>query len=511
MILKALRIRSTSGISRTIRHLQNGDDNELVSFLHGTPNDIRDMHRDAIVRGSTYSVRHWIIAPHELMDRAQLQQLIGMVAKNFAFDADRAVVVEHRKPRSVADAVDVHWHMLVGEVNPATGHVLRSSFDRVIHELIARVSEYTFGHRFVLGKHTQAVIKGLRRRKLACIADSLEKALLAGKAVPAEAFTHAQHQEKKRLGLDLPAVRQTIKEAASHATSRNDLTNRLSEMGLEVREGDKPGTWLIVHAADGILVGALHRLASKRRSEINILMERNEPAIPQATPPISATAPKGVEHVETSEREPHQRAQDVKPYVSSVAADLATIVQELDRMEQAAQHILHLPVPQFRSTRGMRNASQAVRAAKSQLSAAADKRWDIQERLWKAPRVRWWSYLVGTGVLRHRQIQDLETALAKAIAEQRVRELALSACQSRETQEEKKARDEHVANLKNVTQQHRSAQETLRLVEAANVLLSEKPNLARGGIEHLLAQAKILIRVRSGTDNIPEKSAAFTM
>ncbi|KJS08567.1 MAG: hypothetical protein VR78_17855 [Hoeflea sp. BRH_c9] len=287
VIIKSLRIRSKSGISRIIRHLQNGDENEQVAFLRGTPADIRDMQRDAMARSTTYSVRHWIIAPHEATTRPQIRYVLMMLAKEFGFDADRAVVVEHCKKRATADAADVHWHVLVGEIDPATGRVLRTSFDRIIHELVARVSEYKFGHAFVQGKHTKTVIRGLRKRKLGCIADRLETLVGTETTVPLEAFTHAQHQEKKRLGLDLPALRQAVKTATDTATSRADLVEKLAASGMTVMVGEKPNTW-IVRDDQNNLIGALHRLASKRKSEINQLLTET-PAVeaePITAPPL---------------------------------------------------------------------------------------------------------------------------------------------------------------------------------------------------------------------------------
>jgi hypothetical protein len=211
MIIKGIRLRSSSSIGRTIRHLENGDESEAVDYVAGTAADIRDMHRDAVSIGSRYAVRHWIIAPHESTTRQQMTKVIGAIAKEFAFDPVRAVIVEHQKKRSTNDAVDVHWHVLVGEVDPATGRILATSYDRIRHELIARMAEFAFGHTFVPGKHTEAVVKGLRKRGLNCVADRVEEFIAPAQTVAAEAFTHARHQECKRLGLDLPALKQAIK------------------------------------------------------------------------------------------------------------------------------------------------------------------------------------------------------------------------------------------------------------------------------------------------------------
>lgn len=85
MIIKAIRFRTTSSVKRLINHLRNGDDNDVVEFLNGTATDVADMHQDALTKRSTYSIRHWIIAPHEATSRTQMREVLGMIAGEFGF------------------------------------------------------------------------------------------------------------------------------------------------------------------------------------------------------------------------------------------------------------------------------------------------------------------------------------------------------------------------------------------------------------------------------------------
>jgi hypothetical protein len=483
VIIKSLRIRSKSGISRIILHLKNGNENEEVAFLRGTPADIRDMQHDAMTRSTTYSVRHWIIAPHEATTRPQMRHVLVMLAKEFGFDAGRAVVVEHCKKRATADASDVHWHVLVGEIDPATGRILRTSFDRIIHELVARMSEYSFGHAFVQGKHTKTVIKGLRKRNLGCIADSLETFVGTETTIPMEAFTHAQHQEKKRLGLDLPALRQAVKNAVSSAKSRTDLTEKLQASDMTLMSGDKPNTW-IVCGSNGVLVGALHRLAGWRKSEVNSLLAEVETI---RTAPFVKAADRQTKTLDVPGLTLSTSAEGHAVTASSIESMVAS---EIKTMEMAAHRDLEQAMPMFIQTSSLKSAKTEVRATTEKLAAASTDKWRIQEQLWKAPQARWWTYIMGLSARRQRQIQELETALQSADARLHSSRIALSAAEAREVREERLAIQQHHARIKEIAASHKAAHHTLRLVAAAAVIMEEKKDPTRIETDVILTEAR---------------------
>lgn len=460
MIIKGIRLRTASGITRTVQHIQNGAENESVVFLRGSSTDIRDMHHDAVANDSRYSVRHWIVAPHEETTRSQMKQVLGLLAQEFAFDPHRATVVEHRKRRATTDATDVHWHVLVGEVDPASGRILRNSFDRIKHELIARISEFTFGHRFVLGKHTKTVLKGLRARKLDSIAEILEATLKHSSAPAAEAFSHSQHQEMKRHGVDLPAIRRFIKNAFQDPTSEIDLRQKLSLIGLELRAGDKLGTWIVVRTEDDLLVGALHRLAGKRRSEVNILMAQAD---------------------RSAEKKPS------KPYMEEIQS-------ELDGIEQSALQALNKTIPDFGPTPAMRAATRALRTANQEFEAAQSHYFDLQSQLSAAPPVRWWCHLVGSAQRRARHRQRIEAELARIEDELPLKQLAISSAHLKEIRAARSAKDDYIFLVRTETEKHKSAQRSLRIVEEARAILLDRPDMASGGINSVISCAEERVR-----------------
>lgn len=490
MIIKGIRLRSSSNISRTIRHLENGNENDAVDFVAGTPADIRDMHRDAVSIGSRYAVRHWIIAPHESTTRQQMKEMVEAIAKEFVFDPARAVIVEHRKRRSTADAADIHWHILVGEVDPATGRILATSYDRIRHELIARMAEFAFGHAFVPGKHTQAVVKGLRKRGLHCVADRVEEFIAPSHAIPAEAFTHARHQECKRLGLDLPALKQAIKRSVDGAHCQEDIVTALAAVGLEAKAGDKPGIWIAVDAENGVLLGALHRLAGVQKSAINGLMLTNAPRKSREKQDAAHAVSPG-QNMPPSDRQ-------LAASESDAVGSRMRISERLADLENTALKELERAIPDFQPTAAMQKAREAARIASDDLSQAVMRRSDFHIQIAKIPPARWWSRLTGAAERRRKKIAELELALEDIDTEIRRKEMAMTISRRKEVREEKAAKEMHATAVADIAQRQKNARNLLAVLEQAKIILEKRPEASTKGLDFVLSAANARLR-RSNT------------
>lgn len=488
MIIKGIRLRSSSSISRTIRHLENGNENDAVDYVAGTAADIRDMHRDAVSIGSRYAVRHWIIAPHQSMTRAQMTKMVGAIAKEFAFDPARAVIVEHRKKRSTDDAVDVHWHVLVGEVDPITGRILATSYDRIRHELIARMAEFAFGHAFVPGKHTEAVIKGLRKRGLHCVADRVEEFIAPSQTVPAEAFTHARHQECKRLGLDLPALKQAIKRSVDNAHCQEDIVSTLAAVGLEAKAGDKPGIWIVVDAQNGVLLGALHRLAGMQKSAINDLMLTNAPL-------ESREKQDAADAVSPSQNMPSLDREMAAPEPDAVGSAMVDRINErLADLENTALKELERAIPDFQPTAATHMAREGGRIATDALSQAVMRRSELHIQIDKIPPVRWWSHLTGAAKRRRKKTAELELSLEEIDAEIRRKEMAVTISRRKEVREETAAKETHAATVTDIAQRQKNARILLAVLEQAKIILEKRPETSMKGLDFVLSAANARLR-----------------
>jgi hypothetical protein len=273
VIIKSDRVTTAASKSRLADHLFRGQENAAIAVLRGSERELFDLFRDARLHGSAYCVRHWIVAPLQPVSRDQLFAIVNLLADEFKFDAARAIVVEHTKQRATPDAFDRHWHICLGEVDPVTGKVMSSSHDHPRHEYIARLSEAVLGHPFQRGAHHRSVLARLRREDKGAIADSLAATFPTDddQASPREAFTRDSHQMLKRNGVDLPAIRASVKAAWDTATDAESLRAALTAEGLVLSMGQKAGEWIV--ECEGRLIGSLRRLCGARKSEITQKME----------------------------------------------------------------------------------------------------------------------------------------------------------------------------------------------------------------------------------------------
>ncbi|CAN7634076.1 hypothetical protein LJR030_001731 [Rhizobium sp. LjRoot30] len=550
MIIKAIRFRTKSSVNRLLSHLQNGDDNHVVEYVRGTATDVADMHHDALTKRSTYSIRHWIIAPHEATSRAQMHEVLRMIAGEFDFDPERAVIIEHQKPRATPDAHFTHWHVLVGEIDPCSGKVLRCSFDRIIHELVARWSEFKFGQRFVQGAHTKSVIAGLRKRGASEVAKVIERELGRAEPPSREAFTHAQHQAKKRAGADVPAVRQAVKQAMATATTRAELEASLAASSLLVAAGDKCDTWIVTDE-HGECIGSLVRLSGTRKIEIDKIMRgasdepandkrdnrtsdssrsasysppaaaakrptRNRPRDPHSdTGQNTGSARKRIGPNRASESEiglRHAiggnsiglftgiaRYSDQLSLLLGKANMLAMSAEEriiaaLWEMEEHARFDFNRKVPVFEQSEKTARLLAEVADLEATVAQKWHKLFDAERRLDKVRRPRWWHYLLGIGFILERQQRHIASAVQQASDELEHSCSNLDAVKSKLVHQEVHDKEQHAALVRSIAKSKEAAGPVLRQVAVANEIIRQHPAMAFCGLDFILARACTNVR-----------------
>ena len=285
MLIKATRVRTSSGSARLANHLHRGDDNEEVISVRGEIRDLEDAVEDARRFGRVYALRHFVIAPAEPTTHEQFEQVVALLGQEFGFDSERVLIREHRKARADGTSFDRHWHCVVAEVDPATGRSLSSSHDFQRHEKVARVAEFMFGHNPLLGAHHTSVLIALRGDGRTDVAEWLARAFPESGDRPREAFSTATHQGLKRAGLDASIAKQNVRAAWESTVDGPALHARFAEHGLRLRRGDR--TW-IVETVNGRFVGRATTMVGARKRDIEERMEStndgNDPKLPGADP-----------------------------------------------------------------------------------------------------------------------------------------------------------------------------------------------------------------------------------
>ena len=272
MIITSSRIKTSSGHKAVANHVLRGRDNERIITLSGGEYRLENAIEDAKRWGRAYGIRHFTINPAESISREQAAEVLKNLADEFQFDPSAATVIEHQKPRADGQAHDRHWHVLLPEVDPLTGRCMSSSHTYARQEKVARIAEIQFGHTVTPGRHNRAVVQALRQEGRLEIAEKLEQAGITKSDLPNSSFTASQHQTAKRLGDDMPALKQAVSAAWERSDGRKALEAALQEQGLKIDRGDKRDTWILTDE-EGRFLGALHRLAGVRKGQVSQRMQ----------------------------------------------------------------------------------------------------------------------------------------------------------------------------------------------------------------------------------------------
>ena len=110
MIIKATRISTSGGHKKLFRHLMRTDENERVSVLKGTENDLSEAVLDASSRGVKYALRHVIFSPDEPLKDGQFEWLEKAFREEFGADGP-LFIVRHEKGRAGGVVEAEHYHL----------------------------------------------------------------------------------------------------------------------------------------------------------------------------------------------------------------------------------------------------------------------------------------------------------------------------------------------------------------------------------------------------------------
>lgn len=237
MIVQATRIARKSGYQNLERHLlDKHEENERIKILAGDRDVFADAQALADAKGCKYSVRHLSISPDVDMSPSQLSDFIRSVDVEFGIgDLRPRLVVLHEKHGRV------HFHLAIGEIDPATNRVLDSRHDYARLERLAREYEAANGEKVQMSRAERAIEK-------------------------IEGFSSKARHKAERIS---PAFDRTRLKLA-FASGASELQMEMKRQGLAVADGDKG---FILVTIDGQFVAAAHRATGLKKDEFKKIWE----------------------------------------------------------------------------------------------------------------------------------------------------------------------------------------------------------------------------------------------
>lgn len=302
MILGSEPKPTNQGPSETCDHVFRGEANEEIQIIQGSEFEVMSMYDNALAHGDKYATCHFKINPKKNISYDEMMQTVSMMAMEFGFSVDECTIVKHKKPKAGEPDANEHYHVYA-PWRTENGKCINSSFSRVKQEKISRVSEYLFGHDIVKGKHQVAVIKQLRDEGKADIADYIEEHTPNLYEPVQSAFTSTQHQMAQRQGINLGQLKNSIKELRISSESFKDMIDGLDGLGVAIKKGDKPDTYIIVNNENDKFLGSANRLFGMKKADFNQQYESYLQGQDTKFEPLEAVTP-----IASDEKAPLQQA-----------------------------------------------------------------------------------------------------------------------------------------------------------------------------------------------------------
>ena len=374
MIIQHVRHgRTRRDAANLAHHLARLDDNEIVSVIEtsglatvGIASALEAMRRLAS-KPNAAAFHHISLSPSVDQTDDELRADARRVIEEMQAGDHAIMIVRHRKP-SVAGRAENHVHLIVSHWSLA-GKALDDGWLHLRLERLAREIEFDRGHKLTAGRHDAAIVKALRKRGRLDVAAAL--AVIQPDAPPRSAITSEKRQALKREGVSDVDLRVAVKAAWDASDDGKSLRAALAADGLDLREGRKPGVWIVFH--DAIEIGALDRLLRLKRGEVSarVAIQVDEPPTPPAV---------------DSEK-------------------LSEIKRQLDAIEQRARRLYGQSKREFIMPEGLRLEQDRVVTLRRNATTARlrqDEETAVNRRLHSQRPRGFWAWITGR-TRRHRE------------------------------------------------------------------------------------------------------------
>lgn len=233
MIIKTGGIRSGDSARITDYAVRQGD-NELVEILRNDNDQLLVADDFAAAKGRKHGLLHIIISPDQALTPAGLKQTVDAINEEFGFNPNDPQTLSMHKHKDGDGISRKHWHLVRPAANSETGKTYRMFRSKAKDEAVSRLMEFELGHKLTSGANNPFAEKRLREMGRDDLADRLAAEL--GDERPKAAFNADQHQQAKRAGFDLPALRQSLKELAELPSNEQAraLAQLMHDQGLEL-------------------------------------------------------------------------------------------------------------------------------------------------------------------------------------------------------------------------------------------------------------------------------------
>ncbi|MFP2874085.1 relaxase/mobilization nuclease domain-containing protein [Acetobacter tropicalis] len=269
MIIKSKPISASSGSRAIFNHLVNKvEENEYISVLEGSRQNIDNCVNDAQAMNRANSVIHFIISSDEPITRQQALKMTSMLGNEFQFTEDDIMLMaEHGKERHNGTSDNKHWHFLVRANNPETEKTLNLSNAYKRQELVARTFEIENNLKLTQGRHNKYVYHNIDEKYKKLIAPLCEGDL-------PNSFTNDRTaQLAKREGRDLFTLKDEAKHIFNESSCWNDFKGKIAERGWTIEQGTKKPDVLILKDEKGKLIGSVSRVLGIKKDELNNMIE----------------------------------------------------------------------------------------------------------------------------------------------------------------------------------------------------------------------------------------------